>query len=155
MNLIKKIMIQNNFSDGYKKALVNSEVRIKNVNFSELTEEDVFLTIVMNCTWGIKELFDLYWINEKLVIEIIWKWTFNKTPQERKWKYKGLHSKMKDIILTSVKIAAELWKEKASLEDCLLAMLKVWKWLNSFLDFIWINSSDLEINLLELQKIEV
>ena len=38
-------MIQNNFSDGYKKALVNSEVRIKNVNLAELSEEDVFLTI--------------------------------------------------------------------------------------------------------------
>jgi ATP-dependent Clp protease ATP-binding subunit ClpC len=145
-------MIQNNFSDGYKKALVNSEVRIKNVNFSELSQEDVFLTIVMHSVWGIKELFDLYGINEKLVIEIIGKWTFNKLPENRKWKYKGLQSKMKDVILASVKLAAELGKQKATLEDCLLSMLKVWDWLPSLLEFIWINSSDLEINLLELQK---
>ena len=145
-------MIQNNFSDGYKKALVNSEVRIKNVNFCELTEEDVFLTIVLHSVWGIKELFDLYWVNEKLVIEIIWKGTFNKLPENRKWKYRGLESKMKDVILASVKLAAELWKQKATLEDCLLSMLKVWNWLPSFLDFIGINPSDLEINLLELQK---
>ncbi len=145
-------MIQNNFSDGYKKALINSEVRIKNVYFSELSEEDVFLTIVLNSGGTIKELFDLYGVNEKLVIEIIWKGIFNKLPENRKWKYKGLETKMKDIILASVKLAAELWKEKATLEDCLLSMLKVGNWLPSFLDFIWINSSDLEINLLELQK---
>jgi hypothetical protein len=43
-------MIQNNFSDGYKKALVNSEARIKNVNFAELSQEDTFLEVVMHST---------------------------------------------------------------------------------------------------------
>jgi hypothetical protein len=32
---------------------------------------------------------------------------------------------MKDVILASVKLAAELGKQKATLEDCLLSMLKV------------------------------
>ena len=146
-------MIQNNFSDWYKKALVNSEARIKNVNFAELSQEDTFLEVVMHSTWWIKELFDLYGINEKLVIEIVWKWIFNKKPEDRKWKYKGLHPKMKDIILGSVKIAAEFGKPKASLEDFLLAMLTLSEWLPSLLDFIGINSSDLEVNLLDLQKI--
>jgi len=146
-------MIQNNFSDWYKKALVNSEARIKNINFSELCQEDTFLEVVMHSTWSIKEIFDLYWINEKLVIELIWKWVFNKKPEERKWKYKGLHPKMKDVILGSVKIAAEFWKPKASLEDFLLALLNLWDWLPSLLDFIGINPSDIEVNLLELQKI--
>ena len=145
-------MVQNNFSDWYKKALVNSEARIKNINFSELSQEDVFLEVVMHSVWGIKELFDLYGINEKLVIELIWKWNFNKKPEERKGKYRGLHPKMKDIILGSVKIAAEFWKSKASLEDYLLAMLTLGDWLPSLLDFIGITPSDLEVNILELQK---
>jgi len=146
-------MIQNNFSDGYKKALVNSEARIKNINFSELSQEDVFLEVVMHSVWGIKELFDLYWINEKLIIELVWKWNFNKKPEERKGKYKGLDPKMKDIILGSVKIAAEFWKPRASLEDFILALLTLGDWFPSLLDFIWITPSDLEINILDLQKI--
>ena len=145
-------MIQNNFSDWYKKALVNSEARIKNVNFAELTQEDVFLEVVMHSTGAIKEIFDLYGINEKLVIELVGKWIFNKKPEERKWKYKGLHPKMKDIVLWSVKIAAEFGKPKASLEDFLLAMLTLWDWLPQLLDFVWITPSDLEVNLLDLQK---
>ncbi|MDQ7008992.1 MAG: ATP-dependent Clp protease ATP-binding subunit [Candidatus Gracilibacteria bacterium] len=145
-------MIQNNFSDGYKKALINSEARIKNINFSELNQEDVFLEVVMHSTGGIKELFDLYGVNEKLIIELVGKGHFNKKPDERKGKYKGLNIKMKDIILASVKIAAEFGKEKASLEDYLLAMLTIGDWLPSLLDFIGITPSDLEVNILELQK---
>jgi len=60
---------------------------------------------------------------------------------------------MKDIILGSVKVAAEFGKPRASLEDFLLAMLTLGEWLPSFLDFIGINSSDLEVNILDLQKI--
>ncbi len=146
-------MIQNNFSDGYKKALINTEARIKWVNFSQLSQEDIFLEIVMNSMGGIKELFDLYGVNEKLVIEIIWKWIFNKVPKERKWKYTWMDTKLKNVVLASVKIAAEYQKTKASLEDFLLAMIKSWDWLPQFLDFIWINPNDLEINIIDLQKI--
>jgi len=146
-------MIQNNFSDGYKKALVNSEARIKWAKLSELCQEDVFLEVVMHSTGSIKELFDLYGINEKLVLEIVWKWLFNVKPEDRKGWYKGMSSKMKDVILSSVKIAAENQKSKASLEDYLTAMIRVGDWLPQFLDFVWINSTDLDINLMDLQKI--
>ena len=145
-------MVQNNFSDGYKKALVNSEARVKNIHFSELCQEDVFLEIVINATGTIKEIFNLYGINEKLIIELVGKGHFNKLPEERKWKYRWLDAKMKEIILASVKIAAELGKAKASLEDFLLALLANGDWLPNLLDFIGINISDLEIDLLELQK---
>ena len=146
-------MIQNNFSDGYKKALVNSETRIKNINFSELSQEDTFLDVVMHSVGWIKEIFDLFGINEKLVIELVGKGVFNKTPEQRRWKYKWLNPKMKEVILGSVKIAAEFGKNRASLEDFLLALLTLGDWLPQLLDFIGINPSDLEVNLLELQKI--
>jgi len=38
----------------------------------------------MNSTGTIKELFDLYGINEKLIIEIIGKGLFNAKPTTRK-----------------------------------------------------------------------
>ena len=49
-------MSYNNFSDWYKKALINSETNIKQIWFKELWVEDVFLEIVKNSTWGIKEI---------------------------------------------------------------------------------------------------
>ncbi len=145
-------MIQNNFSDGYKKALINTETRIKWVGFTQLAQEDIFLEVVMNSTGTIKELFDLYGINEKLVIEIIGKGLFNAKPTTRKGKYIGMDSVLKDVVLASVKIAAEYGKTKASLEDFLLAMLSVWNWLDKLLDFVGINPADLEINIIDLQK---
>ncbi len=145
-------MIQNNFSDWYKKALINAEARIKWIGFSELSQEDIFIEIVLHCTGSIKELLDLYGINEKLILEIIGKWLFNKKPDSRKWKYAWMDLELKDVILGSVKNAAEYKKSKASLEDFLLSMLKTGKWLPQVLDFIGINSSDLEINLIDLEK---
>jgi hypothetical protein len=39
-------MIYNNFSDGYKKTLINCENKIKEVGFKELLEYDVFIEIL-------------------------------------------------------------------------------------------------------------
>ena len=38
-------MIYNNFSDGYKKVLINSEHHVKQLGYKELCEVDVFLEI--------------------------------------------------------------------------------------------------------------
>lgn len=145
-------MIQNNFSDGYKKALINTETRVKWVGFTQLSQEDTFLEVVMHSTGTIKELFDLYGINEKLIIEIIGKWLFNEKPVNRKGNYIGMDNTLKDVVLASVKIAAEYGKTKASLEDFLLAMISTGNWLDKVLDFIGINPADIEINIIDLQK---
>lgn len=146
-------MIYNNFSDWYKKVLINSENKIKEIWLKDLRVEDVFLELLNISESGIKELFNLYWINEKLALEIINKWLFNEKPESRKWVYWGLNTKFKDIILWSVKIAASFSKEKASMEDLIISMIRNDTWFSSFLDYVWINSSDLEQNLEDLNKI--
>ena len=146
-------MSYNNFSDWYKKVLVNSETNIKKIWLKELMTEDVFLEIVKNWDWAIKEIFSLYWINSKLIIEIIDKAIFNESPSRRSWVYSWMNSKLKDVILGSLKIAASFSKEKASIEDFLLSMLKNDSWLHNFLDYIWIVPSDLEINLNNINKL--
>ena len=146
-------MSYNNFSDWYKKALVNSETNIKKIWLKELMVEDIFLEIVKNCQWTIKEIFSLYWVNSKIAIEIIDKAIFNEAPSKRTWVYSWMNSKLKDIILWSVKIAASFSKEKASIEDFLLSMLKNDSWLPSFLDYIWIVPSDLETNINDINKL--
>ena len=146
-------MSYNNFSDGYKKALINAENNIKQIWLKELSLEDIFLEIIKSSTWWIKEVFTLYWINEKLAIEIINKWVFNESPNTRKGVYSGMSSRLKNVILWSVKIAASFTKEKASLEDFLLSMIKNDSWLMSFLDYIGIVVTDIETNLIDLNKL--
>lgn len=143
----------NNFSDWYKKALINSETNIKQIGLKELWVEDVFLEIVKNSTGGIKEIFSLYWINEKLTIEIINKALFNENPETRKWVYSGMNSRLKNIILGSVKVAAGYSKQRASLEDFLISMIKNDSWLISFLDYIGITATDIEKNLNDLNNL--
>ncbi len=146
-------MSYNNFSDWYKKALINSETKIKEIWFKELWVEDVFIEIVKNSTGGIKEIFSLYGINEKLTLEIINKGLFNENPENRKWVYSGMNSRLKNIILWSVKVAASYSKQRASIEDFLLSMIKNDSWLISFFDYIGITATDIEKNLNDLNTL--
>lgn len=146
-------MSYNNFSDWYKKALINSEAKIKEMWIKELSVEDVFLEIVKHSSGGIKEICSLYWVNEKLTIEIINKWLFNENPETRKGVYSGMSTRLKNVILGSVKIAASFSKERASLEDFLLSMIKNDSWLVSFLDYIGITATDIEKNLVDLNNL--
>lgn len=146
-------MSYNNFSDWYKKILINAENNTKNSWIKELTIEDVFIEIVKNSTWWIKEIFNLYWINEKLTIEIINKSIFNESIEKRKWVYIWMNNRLKNCILWSVKIAASYSKEKASLEDFLISIITNDSWINSFLDYIWITPRDIEKNLRDLNSI--
>jgi len=62
-------------------------------------------------------------------------------------------SKLKDTILGSVKIAASYSKPKATLEDFMISFLKNDSWIVNFLDYIGINSSDIETNFHDLEKL--
>lgn len=146
-------MIYNNFSDGYKKTLMSAEKIAKDLGYRDLQIEDVFLEIIKNGKWWIKEIFVLYWVDTKLTVEIVQKWLFNKKTDERKWVYGWMGTKLKEIILGSVKIAAGYSKSKATLEDFVISMIKNDSWLPNFLNYIGINPSDLETNFHDLQKI--
>ena len=145
-------MINNNFSDWYKETLLKTEKKIKELGFKETKEIDIFIEILNSSKWTIKELFWIYWINEKLVLEIISKTGFSKLIENRKWAYVWMEKDLKETLLSSVKIANSFWKEKASLEDFILAILRKWTWLVWILDFIGINSNDLENHTMEFIK---
>ena len=145
-------MSYNNFSDWFKKTLINSENKIKEIWLKDLRIEDVFLESLENIEWTTKEVFNLYWIDKKLILEIINKGLFNEKPENRKGVYIWMNNKLKDIILSSIKIAASFSKSKASLEDFFLAILKNDSWLWNILDYVWIIPSDIETNLIDLNK---
>ncbi|MDP5039236.1 MAG: ATP-dependent Clp protease ATP-binding subunit [Candidatus Gracilibacteria bacterium] len=145
-------MIYNNFSDGYKKSLINSENQIKEQGFKNLIEIDVVLEIITTGKGAIKEIFNIYGINEKLIIEVLEKTNIIGSYSDRKGVYSGMDNSLKDSILLSVKTAASFSKDKASIEDFLLAIIKNNGWFCDFLDFIGINPSDIENNLSDLNK---
>ena len=58
-----------------------------------------------------------------------------------------------DIILGSVKIAAQNSKARATLEDLLMSLLTNDNWLPNYLEYIGINPSDLETNINDLFKL--
>jgi hypothetical protein len=64
-----------------------------------------------------------------------------------------MDSKLKNIILSSVKIAASFSKPNASIEDFVLAIMEHDNWLNSILDYVGIMPSDLKTNLIDLNKV--
>lgn len=145
-------MIYNNFSDQYKKVLINTENKIKEVWFKELREEDVLLEIIKEAKWWIKELFTIYWVNDKIIIELISKTDIMWKISSRKWVYSWMNNKLKETILFSVKVAASFSKPKATIEDFLIALIKSNTWFSRMLDYIWINPIDLENNLTDLNE---
>ena len=108
-------MSYKNFSNKYKEVLLNAEENVKKLWFKNLWVEDIFLEVVKQAKWNLKEILNLFWINEKLVLEIIQKGTFNEIPETRKWVYTWMSSRTKNIILWSIKIAANNTKTKAIL----------------------------------------
>lgn len=145
-------MIYNNFSDLYKKVLVNTENKIKELWYKELTESDILMWIIKESTWWIKEIFNIYGINDKLIEELIGIKAIMWKQEDRKWVYSWMQNSLKETILLSVKIASSFSKPRASTEDFLLALLKNNWWFNKALSYVWINPWDIEKNLEELNK---
>ena len=145
-------MSYTNFSIWYKKILVTTEENIQSLWIKYLWVEDIFLSIVREAKWSIREIFNLYGINEKLTLEIINKAIFNESLDKRKWIYSWMNSRLKNVILWSIKIAASYSKTKASIEDFLISLIVNDSWVNSFFDYIGITSSDIEKNLRELNE---
>lgn len=145
-------MIYKNFSDEYKKILIDAENKVKEIGFKDLRQEDILLEIIKNAQGQIKDNFNLYGLNEKLVLELLGKALFNDKSELRKWVYSWMHSKLKDIILWSVKIAASFSKDKADIADLLLSMIKNDLFLWNIIDYVGINKTDFENSLIEINK---
>ncbi|MDD2565371.1 MAG: ATP-dependent Clp protease ATP-binding subunit [Candidatus Gracilibacteria bacterium] len=140
-----------NFSTEYKKVLIDAENNVKNNGFKEVIGEDVFLEIIKITEGNINQIFSSYGINEKIVLDVMTQKQFNIFNEKRKGEYIGMSKELKDSIVDSIKIAAGFKKNKASLEDFILALIKNnTSWFMSFLNFIGVNPKDIEISLTSL-----
>jgi len=148
-------MIQKNFSNWFKNILIEAEKKIQALWYKELLPEDIFLEILEQAKWWIKEIFTLYGVDTKLTLEILSRWVMNTSPAKRKWVYSWMHQRCKDIMLWSLKIAASHNKSEATLEDLLLALITQDNWLANFLEYVGINPGDIETNILDLMQMGV
>ncbi|MDP2103546.1 MAG: hypothetical protein Q8K26_01335, partial [Candidatus Gracilibacteria bacterium] len=141
-----------NFTEEYKKLMIETENIIKKAGWSTILPEDVFLRILEIKTGPIYELFADCGVNTKIANEVLAKPPFNRSSMGRPGEYRGLSDRLKEIIVLSVKVAAGAEKKKAGVEDFLLALFKsnTESWFYQFFDFIGISPKDLEQDLIDL-----
>jgi ATP-dependent Clp protease ATP-binding subunit ClpC len=144
----------NNFSDEYKKLMVDAENEVKTAGFAEILPEDVFFQVIRLKGGPISDLFTNYGVNEKIVAEVFSKKPFSEYRSTEKSPYLGLSVRMKELIVASVKTAASFEKKKAGVEDFLLALLRSESepWIYRFFDFVGVSPKDFEGNLIEYEK---
>ncbi len=140
----------NNFSDEYKKLMIDTENTAKAGNHPEILPEDVFLEM-MKTPSAVVEIFVSYGINEKIVREVIAKRPFADYRKGASGPYLGLSARVKELIVASVKIAASHEKPKAGIEDFLIALLKTptEAWIFQFFDFVGVSPKDFEKELIK------
>jgi len=141
-----------NFTEEYKKIMIDTENAIKQGGISEICPEDVFLQTLKIKTGPIYELYASYGINEKIANEVLIKSPFNRNLESRVGEYRGLSDRLKELIVLSVKIAAGAEKKKAGTSDFLLALFRsnTESWCYQFFDFIGVSPKDFEQNLINL-----
>lgn len=143
-----------NFTPEYRKALIEAENTVKTNWFKEVVGEDVFLEIVKSQKWAVQDMFSSYWVNEKIVLEVLTQKQFWIFDSSRKWDYIWMSKALKDTIVSSVKVAASFDKKQAGIEDFILAVIKNNDvWFSNFLNFVWLNPKDIEQTLIGLTKI--
>ncbi|EKE29192.1 MAG: ATPase AAA-2 protein [uncultured bacterium (gcode 4)] len=142
-----------NFTDVYRQSLIDAENRVKNNGYKEVVSEDVFIEIIKTQKWNVHDVFSWFWINEKIVLEVLTQKQFKIFDDDRKWDYIWMSKKLKDLIVDSIKIAATFKKKQASIEDFIMAMIKAWTpWFLNFLWFLWVNPKDIETSLTNIEN---
>jgi len=144
-------MIHNNFSDLYKKILINAEHHVRLKGYKQLYEIDVFFEILWTPCGKIDQIFGSFGVGKDLFEELQATFEFGELPEDRKWVYSGMNARLKDTILLSVKIASQYSKPRASLEDFVLALLHDKAgWLSKMLSFVGISPQSFEKAFLDL-----
>lgn len=145
----------NQFTDEYKNIMLAAENRAKQFGYSEILPEDVFVQIAHITHGNMYDLLSSFWLNDKIVIDILSRPPFAHEEWSRDGNYIGISQRVKDLIVMSMKVAAGFQKSQASVEDFLLAMFRIQteNWFYQFLDFIGISPKDFENQLVEINKL--
>lgn len=141
-----------NFTPEYKGYLLTAENSAKQQGFSTLESVDIVMEILRSKKWHVFAVFNDFGINEKVFLDVMTHPKFAPLVN-RAGEYTGISELLRNVIVSSVKVAASFEKKSIGVEDFLLALIKQTNsWFLDFLDFIRINVRDFEWALVELNR---
>ncbi len=141
-----------NFTPEYKFYLLNAENIVKQEGFQSLESIDIVAEILRSKKWHIFSIFNDFGINEKVFLDVMTHPKFTHLIN-RKWEYTGISENLRNIIVSSVKVAASFEKKAIGVEDFMIALIKQQNsWFIEFLDFIRINVRDFEQSVIDFNR---
>ncbi len=142
------------FSPDYKRLMLDVEATVKSKGYTEILPIDVFLEVARIRDGEIGDLMASYGINESIILEVFSQRPFVTMFEDRTGDYIGLGKDLKEIIVSSMKVAASYEKKKADISDFLLALMRTSReeWLHKFLDYIGVNPKDIEEQLTTMHR---
>jgi len=99
-----------NFTPEYKFYLLNAENVVKNEGFQSLESLDIIAEILRSKKWHIFSIFNDFGINEKVFLDVMTHPKFTHLIN-RKADYTGISENLRNIIVSSVKVAASFEKK--------------------------------------------
>ncbi|MBP9779377.1 ATP-dependent Clp protease ATP-binding subunit [Candidatus Gracilibacteria bacterium] len=145
----------NQFTDEYKKIMLDAENRAKQFGYKEILPEDIVIQIAKIPQGNIYDLLSSFGISDEILIDVLSRPPFSTLDGIRAGDYAGISERLKELIVLSMKIAATFGKPQAGIEDFLLALFRSDKegWFCQLLDFIGIAPKDFENQVIELAKL--
>jgi len=143
-----------NFTPEYKIYLLNAENVVKQEGFQSLESLDIIAEILRSKKWHIFSIFNDFGINEKVFLDVMTHPKFTHLIN-RKGEYAGISENLRNIIVSSVKVAASFEKKAIGIEDFMIALIRQQNsWFIEFLDFIRINVRDFEQALIDFNRMQ-
>ncbi len=145
----------NQFTDEYKKIMLDAENRAKQFGYKEILPEDILIQIAKISKWNVYDLFSSFGISDVILIDVLSRPPFSPGDGARAGDYSGISQRLKDLIVLSMKVAATFGKAQAGVEDFLLALFRAEteNWFYQLLDFIGISPKDFENQIVDINKL--
>jgi hypothetical protein len=105
-----------NFTQEYKSYLLSAENSVKEQGLSSLESVDVVAEVLRSKKGHTFALFHEFGINEKVFLDVMSHPKFVPLI-ERKGPYSGISESLRNIVVSSVKVAASFGKKVISIED--------------------------------------
>ena len=145
----------NQFTEEYRNVMLAAEQRAKQFGYKEILPEDILIQVTKIQSGNIFDLLGSFGINDTILVDL-----FSRPPFHLEWgnrggDYAGISTRLKAIIVDSMKIAAKFWKSQAGLEDFLLALTQSQtdSAFVQILDFIGIDPKSFENELIEINTL--
>jgi len=146
----------NQFTEEYRNVMLAAENRVKQFGYKEILPEDIVFQIANISSGNIADLFATFGINQTIITDVLSRPPFQSIVwTERAGDYIGISSRLKELIVASMKVASTFQKSQAWIEDFMLAIFRTEteNWFYKLLDFIGITPKDFESELVELNTL--